>query len=85
MIHSFSQFTLGIIKNQLSFLSTIRAKRISDLAHLDLELEHFVKVFKSNGYDDLIRKTIKKYLEKKRSRCTSVLIHTTTKLRALFS
>ena len=43
---------------------TIRAKRIYDLAHLDLELEHLVKVFKNNGYNEnLIRKTMKKSQE----------------------
>ena len=40
---------------------TIRAKRISDAAHLDCELEHLVKVFKDNGYNEnLIRKTMKR-------------------------
>ena len=40
---------------------TIRAKRISDLAHLDLELEHLVKVLKNNGYNEnLIRKNMKR-------------------------
>ena len=39
----------------------IRAKQISDTAHLDQELDHHVKVFKSNGYNEhRIRKTIKK-------------------------
>ena len=40
---------------------TIRAKRIFDSAHLDRELEHLVKVFKDNGYNEnLIRKTMKR-------------------------
>ena len=43
---------------------TVRAKRIYDLAHLDLELEHLVKVLKNNGYNEnLIRKTMKRSQE----------------------
>ena len=39
----------------------IRAKRISDTAHLDQELEHLVNVFKGNGYNEKqIRNTIRK-------------------------
>ena len=43
---------------------TIIGKRIYDLAHLDLELEHLVKVFKNNGNkENLIKKTMKRSQE----------------------
>ena len=54
---------------------TIRAKRISDLAHLDRELEHLVKVFKDNGYNEnLIRKTMKRSQEVRQERNQNEII-----------
>jgi hypothetical protein len=43
----------------------IRAKRISDTSHMDCKLEHFVKVFKNNGYEELI---IRKSIDKSQTR-----------------
>ena len=49
---------------------TIRAKRIFDFAHLDIELEHLTKIFKNNSYsENLIRKTIKRSQDARQAKC----------------
>lgn len=54
---------VGVIKT----LAT-RASRIYDLEHLEEELNYLVKVFKINGYQENIQKTIKNSTNKTQKR-----------------